>query len=132
MATLTVAEVGNAINITIPGDLTTAKVEEKITDAVNVINREAGISITYIGTGNLTCTDAQKPVVKMLAAVYCIIALSGGAAIGLTISLGGASVKQDIAAFIAPFMDEVKRGIKQLIPGADLPIIIANAPLPWE
>ena len=132
MATLTVAEVGNAINITIPGDLSTAKVEAKLADAVRTINRKTGRSISYIGTGDLTCLDEEKTVIKFLTAVYCIIAMAGGAAIGLTISLGGGSVKQDIAAFIAPFMEEVKIGIKQLTAPADMPYLFYNARLPWE
>lgn len=132
MATLSVVEVGDAINITIPGDLSTAKVEAKLADAVRTINRKTGRSISYTGAGNLTCLEEEKTIVKFLTAVYCIVALSGGAAIGLTISLGGATVKQDIEAFIAPFMAEVELGIKQLTAPADMPYLFYNARLPWE
>jgi hypothetical protein len=129
MATLTVQEVRDVAHWSI-GDLPTAIVETRIGDAVAYVNSETGLSITYTGTGNLTCTTAEKPIIKMLAALYCLAYTTGGSGFGMHINVGEMNV-QIIQKFPAldALLDTLDKGIRKLKYGYGIPFKAITEPI---
>lgn len=129
---MTYQEVLAAVNLTI-GDVEADTVEEKIDDAIDTILLESGLTLSQVPV-------SAKATVKFLAALYCIVHVTGGSSVGLNITVG--DLNTQIVMNCPPItllLDEVNKGLanlkllaKHLIPGDELPIVIANAPMPWE
>ena len=70
-------------------DIEDAKVTDFIKDAEAAIEEETDRSIDYTD-----CSQAQAAAIKNLAAIYCLVHISGGAASGLSYSIGSLRVSE--------------------------------------
>ena len=70
-------------------DIEDAKVTDFIKDAEAAIEEETGVSIDYTD-----CSQSEAAAIKNLAAIYCLVYISGGAASGLSYSIGSLRVAE--------------------------------------
>jgi hypothetical protein len=70
-------------------DIEDAKVTDFIKDAEAAIEEETGVSIDYTD-----CSQAEAAAIKNLAAIYCLVHISGGSASGLSYSIGSLRVAE--------------------------------------
>jgi len=70
-------------------DIDDTTVTDFIKDAEAAIEEETGVSIDY-----LDCSQAEAAAIKNLAAIYCLVHISGGSASGLSYSIGSLKVSE--------------------------------------
>lgn len=70
-------------------DIEDAKVTDFIKDAEATIEEETGLTIDYTD-----CSQAEAAAIKNLAAIYCLVHISGGIASGLSYKIGSLSVSE--------------------------------------
>ena len=88
MAAVTPDRVRNRVKLTAT-DIPDAKVVEFIQDAEATIEAETGRAIDYS-----SCEQAEAAAITDLAAVYCLVHMSGGSAVGLSYTLGALRVEE--------------------------------------
>lgn len=86
MASVSADDVRDAINVA-SAEIPDAKVLKMIKRAEVTLELEIGKEIDYA-----SCTDAEKEFITVLAAIYAICFLTGGAAVGLNFSVGDQNV----------------------------------------
>jgi hypothetical protein len=82
LASVTVDDVRDVINIS-SADVPDAKILKMLKRAEDTLELELGKEIDY-----QNCTDVEKEVITVLAAIYAICYLTGGSAVGLSFSVG--------------------------------------------
>jgi len=111
LASVTPDRVRNRVKLTTT-DIPDAKVVEFIQDAEATIEVETGRAIDYS-----SCEQAEAAVITDLAAIYCLVHMSGGSAVGLSYTLGALRVEES-SSREAPspsiLMDNVLRLIERL------------------
>ena len=70
-------------------DIEDEKVTDFIKDAEAAIEEETGVSMDYT-----ICSQAEAAAIKNLAAIYCLVHMSGGSASGLSYSIGSLRVSE--------------------------------------
>ena len=70
-------------------DISDAKVTEFIKDAEAAIEEETGLSIDYTD-----CMQSEAAAITNLAAIYCLVHVSGGSTSGLSYQIGSLSVSE--------------------------------------
>ena len=70
-------------------DINDATVTDFIMDAEATIEEETGVGINYTN-----CSQIEAVAIKNLAAIYCLVHVSGGAASGLSYSIGSLRVSE--------------------------------------
>ena len=86
MANISLSDVRDTINVS-SSDIPDDKLQKMINRAATTLALELG---KQIDTGD--CSDAEKEFITILAAVYAICYLTGGAAVGLNFSVGDQNV----------------------------------------
>ena len=86
LTSVSVDDVRDVINVS-SAEVPDAKVLKMVKRAEVALELETGREIDY---GN--CTDAEKEVITVLAAIYAICYLTGGSAVGLSFSVGDQNV----------------------------------------
>jgi len=86
LASVSADDVRDAINVT-DAEVPDPKVLKMIKRAEVTLELEISKEIEYAN-----CTDAEKEFITVLAAIYAICYLTGGAAVGLSFSVGGQNV----------------------------------------
>ena len=71
-------------------DIDDATVTDFIKDAEATIEEESGVSVDYTD-----CSQVEAAAIKNLAAIYCLVKISGGAASGLSYSIGALRVSEE-------------------------------------
>jgi len=111
LAAVTPDRVRNRVKLT-SSDIPDAKVVEFIQDAEATIEVETGRVIDYS-----SCEQAEAAAITDLAAVYCLVHMSGGSGVGLSYTLGALRVEESSSGD-APspsiLMDNVLRLIERL------------------
>ena len=88
MAPVTPDRVRNRVKLAVT-DIPDAKVTEFIEDATATIEVETGREINYP-----SCEQAEAAAITDLAAIYCLVHMSGGSAVGLSYTLGALRVEE--------------------------------------
>lgn len=70
-------------------DIDDTKITELIKDAEAAIEEETNLSIDYTA-----CSQAEAAAITNLAAIYCMVHMSGGSASGLSYQIGSLSVSE--------------------------------------
>lgn len=86
MANISLSDVRDTINVN-SSDIPDDKLQKMINRAATTLTLELS---KQIDTGD--CSDAEKEFITILAAVYAICYLTGGAAVGLNFSVGDQNV----------------------------------------
>ncbi len=95
-------------------DIDDLKVTELILDAEATIETETGLSIDYTN-----CTQAEAAAITNLAAIYCLVYVSGGVASGLSYTIGSLSVSESkggasLSGKAETLYREIERLVEQL------------------
>ena len=88
MASVTPDRVRHRVKLS-SSDIDDTKVTELIKDAEAAIEEETNRSIDYTD-----CTQAEAAAITNLAAIYCLVHVSGGSASGLSYKIGSLSVSE--------------------------------------
>ncbi len=86
MASVSIDDVRDVISVS-SAEVPDVKVLKMIKRAEVALELETGNEIEYI-----SCTDAEKEFITVLAAIYAICYLTGGSAVGLSFSVGDQNV----------------------------------------
>ena len=70
-------------------DIDDSKVTELIKDSEATLEEETGLTIDYAD-----CTQSEATAITNLAAIYCLVYISGGVASGLNCRIGSLSVSE--------------------------------------
>ena len=92
MVNVTADMVRDRLNLT-ADDVGDERVAAMIEDATATIELETGLSIDYTN-----CSEAEAAAIKNLAAIYCLVHISGGAASGLSYKIGSLSVSESMSS----------------------------------
>ena len=112
MVGVTAADVRDVLNIG-ESDISDAVILKQIKRAEVTLEGELGLSIDYAD-----CTDAQKEFITVLAAIYAIVYLTGGSAVGLNFTVGDLSNSSVLAktpslVVLQGELDRILRGLKE-------------------
>lgn len=108
MVEVTADMVRDRLNLTVE-DVGDEKVVEMIKDATATIELETGLSLDYTD-----CSEAEAAAIKNLAAIYCLVHISGGVASGLSYKIGSLSVSESASAKAETLYRELERLINRL------------------
>jgi hypothetical protein len=86
LTSVSVDDIRDVINVS-PAEVPDVKVLKMVKRAEVALELETGKEIDYS-----SCTDAEKEVITVLAAIYAICYLTGGSAVGLSFSVGDQNV----------------------------------------
>jgi hypothetical protein len=90
-------------------DIDDTKVTELIKDAEAAIEEETNLAIDYTD-----CSQAEAAAITNLAAIYCLVHISGGAASGLSYKIGSLSVSESTSGKAETLYRELERIINRL------------------
>ncbi|MCX8150933.1 MAG: hypothetical protein N3D85_05485 [Candidatus Bathyarchaeota archaeon] len=116
MASVTVDDIRDVINVS-SADIPDAKVLKMVKRAEVTLELELGREIDYN-----SCSDAEKEVLTVLAAIYVICYLSGGSFSGLNFNLGGKAV-QVFDAKNVPSLEVLRGELARLLDRLKKPIV---------
>jgi len=99
-------------------DIPKIKVETFITDAIVTVENELGVAIGELagdaGSKSISVLKKYAPVITNLADCYCICFMTGGSAVGLSMSMGDVRVEALSEAPSLVFLrGEVERAINK-------------------
>ena len=86
MASVSVDDVRDVINVS-SSEISDAKITKMLKRAEVTLELESDKEIDYSN-----CTDAEKEFITVLAAIYAVCYLTGGSAVGLSLSVGDQNV----------------------------------------
>src|SRR3989304_10506387 len=86
MANVSLSDVRDAINLSV-ADVPDEKLQKMVKRAEVTLELELGKEIDYND-----CTEGEKKLITLLAAVYAVCYLTGGSAVGLSFSVGDQNV----------------------------------------
>lgn len=132
MATLAYSDILEPYNWTI-GDITAIRTENRIDDAIDWINLECGLSIENMtgtaGSKTATVSTFERPVVKLLAMLYCAAYITSGSAIGLNIRIGGLNTDKVVDFPLQELKEKVAKGLRLLAAHDEIPFYAYNEPI---
>jgi hypothetical protein len=108
MGSVSAEDVRDALNLK-DSDISDVKVLKMIKRAEVTLELELSADIDY-----QNCTDAQKEVITLLAAIYAICYLTGGSAIGLNFSVGDLSSSNSSLPSLTVLQNEFERILASL------------------
>ncbi len=108
MVNVTANMVRDRLNLT-ADDVGDEKVAEMIEDATATIELETGLSLDHTD-----CSEAEAAAIKNLAAIYCLVHISGGVASGLSYKIGSLSVSES-ARSLSGKAETLYRELERLI-----------------
>ena len=91
-------------------DIDDAKVTELIEDSEATIEEETGLNIDYTN-----CSQAEATAITNLAAIYCLVYMSGGVASGLSYKIGSLSVAESSGPSQSGKAETLYREVERLI-----------------
>lgn len=109
MAAVSAEDVRDVLHV---GDSTLAdeKALKMIKRAKVALELELSLELDY-----LSCTDAQKEAITVLAAIYAVCYLTGGSAVGLNFRVGDLSVDQNASSI--PALSVLQNELERLLNG---------------
>jgi hypothetical protein len=114
LASVTIEDVRDTINISAV-DISDAKVLKMIKRAEVTLELELSREIDYSN-----CSDAEKEFITVLAAVYAICYLTGGSAVGLSVSIGDQNVS---VLDKVPPLDVLQTELERILNGLKQPTV---------
>ena len=109
MASVTPEGVRNRINLS-SSDIDDPTVTEFIVDACAEVEIETGRTINYS-----SCLQAEAAAITNLAAIYCLVYISGGVASGLSYKIGTLSVAESSGPSLSGKAETLYREVERLI-----------------
>jgi len=91
-------------------DIDDSKVTELIKDSEATIEEETGLTIDYTN-----CSQAEAAAITNLAAIYCLVYVSGGVASGLSYRIGSLSVAESSGPSQSGKAETLYREVERLI-----------------
>jgi len=109
LASVTPDWVRNRVKLS-ASDIDDSKVAELIKDSEATIEEETGLSIDYAD-----CSQSEAVAVTNLAAIYCLVYISGGVASGLNYKIGSLSVAESSGPSQSGKAETLYREVERLI-----------------
>ena len=109
MAAVTPGRVRDRVKLSAT-DIDDSKVTELIKDSEATIEEETGLNIDYAN-----CTQGEAVAITNLAAIYCLVYISGGIASGLSYKIGSLSVAESSGPSQSGKAETLYREVERLI-----------------